>query len=378
MTLPVEHIYNLDRAITNRGEAFESVSGTDVLPMHLWVPSELVSQHSLDLPTAPRRKWPELIPWMLEDRLLQPLDEVHLAIANSPVEDQLPVWVVGRQVLLEWLRVAENAGVSAQSMLPDYLALPWEPGRISIGWRDGVCVVRSGLYQGFAASPDIAWAMVDSLIQQQDSPPRLSVSVPEIELIPEHLQQLADINHAALEWQFAELPLQANLLTGTFKPKSSTGLASWLPAVGLGILMIVLSAIYMQVASNTMQQQVTDFESQLVSNYTRLFDGRRPAAEEVRQQAEQRIETLFKQRESLHSNPVAGLLALDKLMGNCGCQLIAVRANDSGLVMEIANGAALKERNLNLPGYRVAITQLPGGDENAIELQLSSNRERSQ
>jgi hypothetical protein len=142
--------------------------------------------------------------------------------------------------------------------------------------------------------------------------------------------------------------------------------------------MIVLSAIYMQVASNTMQQQVTDFKSQLASNYTRLFDGRRPAAEEVRQQAEQRIETLFKQRESLHSNPVAGLLALDKLMGNCGCQLIAVRANDSGLVMEIANGATLKERNLNLPGYRVAITQLPGGDENAIELQLSSNRERSQ
>ena len=378
MTLPVDHIYNLDRTITNRGEAFESVSGTDVLPMHLWVPSELVALHNIDTPTAPRRKWPELIPWMLEDRLLQPLDEVHLAIANSPVEDQLPVWVVGRQVLLEWLRVAENAGVSAQSMLPDYLALPWEPGRISIGWRDGVCVVRSGLYQGFAASPDIAWAMVDSLIQQQDSPPRLSVSVPEIELIPEHLQQLADINHAALEWQFAELPLQANLLTGAFKSKSSTGLASWLPAMGLGILMIVLSAIYMQVASNTMQQQVTDLESQLVSNYTRLFDGRRPAAEEVRQQAEQRIETLFKQRESLHSNPVAGLLALDKLMGNCGCQLIAVRANDSGLVMEIANGAALKERNLNLPGYRVAITQLPGGDENAIELQLSSNRERSQ
>lgn len=378
MTLPVDHIYNLDRTITNRGEAFASVAGTDVLPMHLWVPSELIALHNIDTPKAPRRKWPELIPWMLEDRLLQPLDEVHLAVSESPVEGQLAVWAVSCQDLREWQRVAENAGVSAQSMLPDYLALPWEPGRISIGWRDGVCVVRSGLYQGFAASPDVAWTMVDILIQQQDSPPRLSVSVPEADLIPQHLRELADINHAALEWQFAELPLQANLLTGAFKPKSSSGLVSWLPALGLGILMIVLSAIYMQVASNTMQQQIADLESQLVSNYTRLFDGPRPAADGVRQQAEQRIETLFKQRDSLNSTSVASLLALDKLMKNCGCQLRTVRTKDNGLVMEIDNGAALKERNLNLSGYRVAIRQLPGGDDNAIELQLSANRGGSQ
>ncbi len=187
---------------------------------------------------------------------------------------------------------------------------------------------------------------------------------------------MADINHAALEWQFAELPLQTNLLTGAFKPKSSSGLASWLPAAGLAILSVVLAVVYMQVASNSMQQQVADLESQLVRNYTRLFDGRRPPPKEVRQQAEQRIEMLFKQRESINSNPVAGLLALDKLMKNCGCQLRAVRTVDAGLVMEIGNGAVLKERNLNLPGYRVAITQLPAGDENAIELQLTANRER--
>ncbi len=171
MTLPVDHIYNLDRTITNRGEAFESVAGTDVVSMHLWVPSELVALHSLDTPTAPRRKWSELIPWMLEDELLQPLEEVHLAISDSSVEGQLPVWAVSRHNLLEWQRIAENSGVAAQSMLPDYLALPWEPGRISIGWRDGVYLVRSGLYQGFAATADIVWAMVDNLIQQQDSPP---------------------------------------------------------------------------------------------------------------------------------------------------------------------------------------------------------------
>jgi hypothetical protein len=39
--------------------------------------------------------------------------------------------------------------------------------------------------------------------------------------------------------------------------------------------------------------------------------------------------------------------------------------------MQIENGSALKKRKLNVPGYRVAITQQSGGDENAIEMRLT-------
>ena len=67
MTLSVDHIYNLDSYITNEGEAFESVAESDLIVMDLWVPSELVALHLIDPPSAPRRKWAELIPWILED-----------------------------------------------------------------------------------------------------------------------------------------------------------------------------------------------------------------------------------------------------------------------------------------------------------------------
>ena len=154
MTYPVDHIHHLDSYITNEGEAFESVAGSDSVQMDLWVPSERVTVHFVDIPTAPRRKWPELIPWMLEDRLLQGVDEMHFVISKTTAEGQLQVFAVSHQDLKEWQRVAQNAGVSAQSMLPDYLPLPWEPERISVGWRDGVCLVRYGVAQGFAASPD--------------------------------------------------------------------------------------------------------------------------------------------------------------------------------------------------------------------------------
>jgi CRISPR/Cas system-associated exonuclease Cas4 (RecB family) len=83
---------------------------------------------------------------------------------------------------------------------------------------------------------------------------------------------------------------------------------------------------------------------------------------------------LFSQRNSLNSDPVSGLVALDKLMKGCGCQLIGLSYSNNALVMQIKNGSALKKRRLNVAGYRVAITQQSGKDENAIELRLTSKK----
>lgn len=373
MTLPVDHIHNLDSYITNEGEAFESVAGSDRVRMDLWVPSERVTVHFIDTPTAPRRKWPELVPWMLEDRLLQGVDEMHFVISETTAQGQLQVLAISLDDLKEWLRVAQNAGVSAQSMLPDYLALPWEPERISVGWRDGVCLVRYGVSQGFAASPDMAWAMIDNLLDQQDIPSRLSISIPQVEWVPEHLREQADINNAGIEWQFAQLPNQSNLLTGAYKPSTSNGFG-WLPAMGLAVLLLVLSLTYMQITSNEMDSQINTLENQLVQNYSRLFDGRRPKPQNVRYEAEQRIDQLFTQRQSLSADPMAALVALDQLMSSCGCQLVMLSADKNALVMHVDNASQLKQRTLNIPGYKIAIRQRDGVDENAIELRLSSRR----
>lgn len=371
MTYPVDHIHNLDSYITNEGEAFESVAGTDNVLMDLWVPSERVTLYLVDIPTAPRRKWPELIPWMLEDRLLQGVEEMHFVISDTTAEDQLQVFAVSHQDLKEWQRIAQNAGVSAQSMLPDYLALPWESERISVGWRDGVCLVRYGLAQGFAASPDMAWAMIDNLLGQQDVPARLSISIPQAEWVPEHLREQADINNAGIEWQFADLATQYNLLTGPFKPSTNREL-NWLPVAAMSLLLVLLSSIYMNIASSNMDTQITALENQLVQGYSRLFDGRRPQAQDVKQEAEQRIDQLFAQRQSLSAKPMAALIALSPLMTSCGCQLKMLSAEDGALVMHIDNAAKLKQRALNIPGYQIAMTQRAGTDENAIELRLSA------
>ena len=373
MNSSVDHIHSLDRRITNQGDAFGSIDDLRATPMQLWVPTERIGFHQVEVPTAPERKWPQLIPWLLEDRILQPVEEMHFVVAGRTDNNQLQVLAVSREDMQHWCRVAENSAVAASSMVPDYLALPWEAGRINVGWREGTVVVRSGPDQGFAASPEIAWAMIDRLIQSAEVAPRLSISIPDQSLVPQYLGQTADINDSNIDWEFTDIPATPNLLQGDFKPRSSqTSQASWLPVMGLAALALVLLFAYLQISNNLLGKQVQQLEQQLVSGSSKLFGTGNINAADVRSLAEQRLSYLFAQQQSLRSGAVVGLTALDALMSDCECNLVSMTAGDDKLSLNIDSGSKLKSRALNIPGYQTSITQQPNRGEDSIVLTLTA------
>lgn len=373
MNSSVDHIHSLDRRITNQGDAFGSIDNLRATPMQLWVPTERIGFHQVEVPTAPERKWPQLIPWLLEDRILQPVEEMHFVIAGRTDNNQLQVLAVSREDMQHWCRVAENSAVAASSMVPDYLALPWEAGRINVGWREGTVVVRSGPDQGFAASPEIAWAMIDRLIQSAEVAPRLSISIPDQSLVPQYLGQTADINDSNIDWEFTDIPATPNLLQGDFKPRSSqTSQASWLPVMGLAALALVLLFAYLQISNNLLGKQVQQLEQQLVSGSAKLFGTGNINAADVRSLAEQRLSYLFAQQQSLRTGAVVGLTALDSLMSDCECNLVSMTAGDDKLSLVIDSGSKLKSRALNIPGYQTSITQQPNRGEDSIVLTLTA------
>lgn len=373
MNSSVDHIHSLDRRITNQGDAFGSIDDLRATPMQLWVPTERIGFHQVEVPTAPERKWPQLIPWLLEDRILQPVEEMHFVIAGRTDNNQLQVLAVSREDMQHWCRVAENSAVAASSMVPDYLALPWEAGRINVGWREGTVVVRSGPDQGFAASPEIAWAMIDRLIQSAEVAPRLSISIPDQSLVPQYLGQSADINDSNIDWEFTDIPATPNLLQGDFKPRSSqTSQASWLPVMGLAALALVLLFAYLQISNNLLGKQVQQLEQQLVSGSAKLFGTGNINAADVRSLAEQRLSYMFAQQQSLRTGAVVGLTALDSLMSDCECNLVSMTAGDDKLSLVIDSGSKLKSRALNIPGYQTSITQQPNRGEDSIVLTLTA------
>ena len=360
-----DHIHCLDKRLIVDGDPSLSAAQS----MSLWVPSERIAVHLVDVPTAPERKWAELIPWMLEDRILQPVDEMHFVIVGRVDNNQLQILAVSQQDLQDWQRVAQNAGVAATSMTPDFLALPWEAGRISIGWREGVCLVRHSAQGGFAAKPAAAWAMIDSLIAASAIAPRLSISIPDADLVPEHLRAMADINDSVIDWQFGDFPPASNLLTGKFKSQPArTESNTWLPVVGIAAITAVLLFAYLQISSNLYSQQIETMGKQAQSTYSRLFTGRKPQPMEVREAAELQLSKLSKQQQSLQAAPIATLVALEGLMANCECDLVAMTADQEGMRLEINSAANLEIHTISIPGYQLSST--PGDKQDAIILTL--------
>ena len=351
MTLSVDHIHLLDRHLVSEGE--------DRRSMALWVPSERVTVHRIDAPTAPQRKWSELIPWILEDRLLQPVEDMHFVIGAVTTEDdknQVDVTVVSKQDMREWLRIAANASVTPSALVPDYFALPYEEGRISMVWREGAFLVRDAAGSGFSAPPALAWNLVRRLCEATDIVPRLSISVPDETLVPEDLLEDADINDADIDWQFCEYPLTANLLHGEFASDANrqANSGSWLSTAALFILAVVLGFGYLQISNTQLEGTISALEKQVSSGFGNVFAGKKAQPEKVRTSGELLLANLFKQRESLEAPAMKALVGLEEFMVACNCDLESLSVSDTEIQLELKNASKLRVATFKVPGFKVS------------------------
>ena len=352
--MSVEHLYNLDQHFNATDDPLQSVAGARVDSKSLWVPSERVGLHSIPIPSAPERKWAELIPWMLEDRLLQPIDEMHFVVAGRD-DQQLHILAVSQQDMREWLRIADNAGVAASAMAPDFMALTWEAGIVSVGWREGMLLVRDGIYSGFAASPNVGWVMLDGILKNSSVMPRLSISLPDEDMVPEHLREAASINSSSIDWQFTSFP-SLNLMSAEFKPKAASSVwFHWWPVAVSTFAVLFLAVFYLQVASRALEADVLTLEQQLLTSHTRVFGGAKPSLSEFRSIAESKIDRLFKQQKSLQQEPLVGIAALNSFMTACQCELHSMIANKSGVQLKLSGGSKLMAKSLNIKGYQLSL-----------------------
>lgn len=376
--MSVEHLYNLDQQVNTSDDPLQSVAGTNLESKSLWVPSERIGLHSIDIPSAPERKWAELIPWILEDRVLQPVEEMHFVVAARD-DQQVHILAVSQQDIREWIRIADNAGIAAVAMAPDFMALDWEPGILSVGWREGMLLVRDGINSGFAALPTVGWVMVDSILKSTSVMPRLSISLPDEDMVPEHLRAEANINSSSVDWQFSAFPA-VNLMTAEFKPKAARPVwFQWWPVAASTIAVLLLTVIYLQLASRSFEAEVSDLQQHLLTSHSRVFGGAKPALAEFRSSAEARIEQLFKQQKSLQAEPVAALSALDAVMNACQCELQAMTASKSGVQLKVLSGSKLLNKSLNVPGYQISLEQdqKAGPDVFALSMKPRVGQERN-
>jgi len=173
-------------------------------------------------------------------------------------------------------------------------------------------------------------------------------------LIPEDLRAAADVNDAEIDWQFSDMPMSANLLTGEFKPQTTeVSSSSWLSTAALLVLAIVLGFGYLQLSNVRFEERIAELETQASAGFSNLFLGKRAKPEDIRSSGELLMADMFKQRESLQAPIIKALAALDPIMNSCGCELDSLVASDSSVSLALKNVGRGKVKATTIAGFKV-------------------------
>lgn len=341
-----------------------AVSSSDAC---IWVPTNRLVVHQVPAPSAPRRKWAELVPWMLEDKLLQAPEEMHFVIAGKSKE-ALSVFVIDKNQIREWKESIEALGLNSFQLIPDFMALPWHSGIVSIGKSDEYVLIRTGELEGFSVPAELAWHMLADVLDRSDKPLRLSLSLPLDEL-PEELKDKVEIQHQEVDWQNASVPKNANLLIDEFAlAPSSNSLVPWLKTAALFVLALILSFAAVNQANNSLEVEIASLDEQNRSAFYSLFPGLTIRSGDIRSTLELYISNRFRQRESLESEVMQALTLVDSAMSTCNCDLQSLTWSNNKLNLILPQSVLNVIEQWEFEGY---VTQINTEDEGNLSLTLN-------
>lgn len=181
----------------------------------------------VEIPKGAARQFDSMLPFLLEDEVAQDIEDLHLTILDKDAS-HATVCGVDREWLKHALELFREANITFRKVLPDTLAVPFEEQGISALQIEQHWLLRQGNYQAVSISE--AWLPMflqsDWVVAGEEDQ---ATTIFSYTAMPsDDVQQ-----QSGLEWQAkpAELVMSllsqqaiissVNLLTGTFKTKSS-------------------------------------------------------------------------------------------------------------------------------------------------------------
>nr|VFK68070.1 MAG: general secretion pathway protein L [Candidatus Kentron sp. UNK]VFK73336.1 MAG: general secretion pathway protein L [Candidatus Kentron sp. UNK] len=140
----------------------------------VFAPGSDVSLLMADMPPMTRQRMAMAAPFALEDLLIADIDSLHFALGRQSEDKLVPVAVVADDLITGWLSRLEDAGIHPELLIPETLALPFEPDAWTILMDADGALVRSGVLSGFAADlSSLPLIIQGTLDTGDDSPQRI-------------------------------------------------------------------------------------------------------------------------------------------------------------------------------------------------------------
>lgn len=210
----------------------------------VFVPSADVLVTQATLAARNRAQLLKALPFAVEDVLLAPVETLHFA-ASPAQGGTVGVAVVARATLQGWLDRLAEAGVEADALVPESLALPLGEGA-SLLIEDDRAIARTAPWSAFACAPDelpdwLAQAAPEGALAVDDfrAAPPLALPVP----VSAYRERQRDAL-AFLAAHLGALPL--NLLDGAFaanRRRRNDDARWWRVAAVLAAAVVVLAVL---------------------------------------------------------------------------------------------------------------------------------------
>ena len=148
------------------GPLMEAVNDVGDRSVIVLVPSAEVLTTSVDIPVKGGARLQAALPFALEEHLAEDIDKLHFAAGTRRSSGSIPVAVINRKRLSEWIDMLSEAGIQPSAMIPDNYGLARIPGTISLLVAEDQVMINDGadvelVMQG--VSPGDALAAIGAL-----------------------------------------------------------------------------------------------------------------------------------------------------------------------------------------------------------------------
>lgn len=338
------------------------------------VPAEDVLLTTAELPRANPTKLAKVLPFALEDQVLDPVEQLHFALGPRLADGRHVVAVVARERLDEWMHKLRDAGIVADVLLPDVLALPHHADAVSAWLEQDRVLVRNDHGAGFACER----AQIAGWLTHADATRNVYLYLPQgsaegtvTSLFPSDFK-LAVQAPVPLMNLFAETlahaPVAINLLQGERAPRHrhAPQRRLWriaavmaVAAIGLGLLGQGVEVLHLRAAN-------AEIETSIDTLYAKAFPNA-PAAPDPVARMHSEMQRLGAGASGDGLLPMLGKIA--PILASHDSQLVTLGMEYRAGTLELAVRAtdvagldSLRERLQTIPGMRVEVTAATPGE----------------
>jgi general secretion pathway protein L len=344
------------------------------------VPGEDVIITSVTLPKMNRSRLLQAIPYALEEQIIEDVDTLHFAVGDYKPDQPISVMIVSRNKMNEWMTLMQSWQITADCMLPEFLAIPVTADAWSVVMND-IAIVRTGQLSGFAcdrvnAGEMLVMAIADAqekpalidIKNESDAEPRFTLSTPV------QVQAISAESRLELIASTLREAVTLNLLQGDFQAKKSRGLPKLSNLLKVCVYLLAAWAallfLYPIVSYAILDKRASEISGQIAVIYKKHF----PNASSILVPKERMQEKLNKLSSDMTENRMLMMLSNigSGLSQASGVQLKRLEFQNNQMTLEMTaassvefsrfadvltqQGLHVKQQNANLTGERVSAT----------------------